>query len=50
MKYFVERGSIYSPGWHVRERVRDNYLVSIARFDEKADAEEYLTFIMEEEA
>ena len=49
-KYFVEQGSIYAPGWHVRERVRDNYLRSLGCFEKKADAEEYLAFILAEES
>lgn len=48
--FFVEQGSIYAPGWHVRERVRDNYLRSVACFDEKADADEYLAYVLEQEA
>jgi hypothetical protein len=48
-KYFVEQGSIYAPGWHVRERVRDNYFRSIGWFDEEADAEEYLAHVLSEE-
>lgn len=48
-KFFVEQGSIYAPGWHVRERVRDNYLVSRGCFDEKPDAEEFLAHVLEQE-
>lgn len=48
-KFFVEQGSIYAPGWHVRERVRDNYLVSRGCFDEKPDAEEFLAHMLEQE-
>lgn len=49
VRYFVEQGSIFAPGWHVRERVRDNYLVSLGCFDEQSDAEEYLAFVLEQE-
>lgn len=48
-KFFVEKGSIFAPGWHVRERVRDNYLVSRGCFDEKHDAEEFLAYVLEQE-
>ena len=45
MRYFVERGSVYSPGWHVYEQVRDNYLVSRGCFDEKPDADDFLDYL-----
>lgn len=49
-RFFVQQGSVYAPGWHVLEQVRDNHQVSRARFDEKADAYEYCAELLEMEA
>ncbi|WNM66746.1 hypothetical protein SEA_PASCALRANGO_83 [Mycobacterium phage PascalRango] len=47
--FFVGLGSIYCPGWHVWERVRSDYHVSRARFDDRADAEEFLAALIDAE-
>lgn len=49
VRFFVEQGSVYAPGWHVYERVRDNHLVSVACFDEKSDADEHLAWLLTRE-
>ena len=46
-RYFVQQGSIYAPGWHVYENVRDDYRRSRGCFDTRAEAEDLLAYLVE---
>lgn len=44
-KFHVEQGSVYAPGWHVYEEVTEGHLRSLGCFEEKPDAEDFLTYL-----
>lgn len=48
-RYEIHQGSIYAPGWHVYEIVRENYWVSVGCFEERQDAEEWFALLETQE-
>ena len=47
-KLEVQQGSIYNPGWQVAEEISERHWQVHATFEEKADAEDFLAYLLED--
>jgi hypothetical protein len=46
----IHQGSIYNPGWEVAEQIGERHWRVRATFEERADAQEFLSYLTAEES